>query len=78
MSNQSIAEIAEWQARCGDLSTSNEQLREERDAALTLAAEHKLKHSILWERVTELEQAIKNQQAIIDRLRLHIQQGVEL
>lgn len=78
MSNESIAEVAEWQARCGDLSTSNELLREERDSALAYAAGQSAKHAILWERVIELEQTVKDQQATIDRLRLHIQQGVEL
>lgn len=59
-----MAETLEWQARCRDLETSLETVREE----------------LLKSRLTYQALAQENKEllALIGRLRLHIQQGVEL
>jgi chromosome segregation ATPase len=65
------AEMQHWQARCDDLSTANERLREERDdAKMELIAVKAMRESL----IEELQQS----RATVDRLRLHIAQGVEL
>ena len=56
--NESLAETIEWQARCGDLQTSNEQLREERDAARKAWKDAKEISDIYWQRVLDLEKAL--------------------
>ena len=65
------AEIQHWQARCDDLSTANERLREERDIARLelIAAKAMLETS---------QENLRQANATVDRLRLHIAQGVEL
>jgi len=64
-------ELDWWQARCDELHTANERLREERDAARTTAA-------LMEAALSEAEQKMRELTALADRLRLHIQQGVEL
>ena len=66
-----VAETEAWQARCDELSIVNEQLREQRDNARSIAQR-------LEEALTQSEEKVKELSATMDRLRLHIQQGVEL
>jgi len=65
------AEKEAWQSRCDELTVANEQLREQRENARALAQG-------LEEALTQAEEKIKHLSASVDRLRLHIQQGVEL
>lgn len=62
--NEQMAETMEWQARCRDLETSLEFVREERDLARA-ALNHQQNEN-------------RELHALISRLRLHIAQGVEL
>jgi len=72
MINESEAtELEMWQARCDELQVATERLREERDNARTTAALMEAEYAKLSVTVAELH-------AQIDRLRIHIQQGVEL
>ena len=66
-----VAETEPSQARCDELSIVNEQLREQRDNARSIAQR-------LEEALTQSEEKVKELSATMDRLRLHIQQGVEL
>lgn len=66
-----VAETEAWQARCDELTIANEQLREQRETARGLAQR-------LEEALTQAEEKVKELSATVDRLRLHIQQGVEL
>jgi hypothetical protein len=66
-----MAELIEWQARCGDLSNSLETVREERDSARSSV-------DLLMHENIRLEELTRQMQGWIDRLRLHIAQGVEL
>jgi predicted nucleic acid-binding Zn-ribbon protein len=85
MSNEQRAEMYEWQARCRDLETSLQQVRDDRDEART-QRDAALKNwndavqraTFLWHRVTELEHALNAAVSERDRLRTHVQQGVEL
>jgi hypothetical protein len=72
------AEIIELQARVADLQNSLDRVREERDAARSTAV-------LLENACAEKEAMIKEYEhlthdllARVDRLQLHIQQGVEL
>ena len=65
------AEIIELQTRVAELSNALERMRNDREAALDAAQSL---HSEL--EMCRIEG--KNLKAAIDRLRLHIQQGVEL
>jgi hypothetical protein len=56
--NEGLAEMLEWQARCGDLQTVNEQLREERDFARKAWEEEKRTTALYWERILDLEKAL--------------------
>lgn len=76
--NEELAELMEWQARCSDLQTVNEQLRDERDLALREWREAKAVSELYWSRVVELESALSKANSITSRLRQHIQQGIEL
>lgn len=83
--NEGLAETLEWQARCRDLETANEQLREEReilreerDGAMEHWRINKEKNEQLWERIHALEAALHEANAKNDRLRIHLQQGIEL
>jgi prefoldin subunit 5 len=59
------------QSRVSDLSTANETLREERDEARRFLEETK-------EELEKTRQALRDALATVDRLRIHLQQGVEL
>jgi predicted nucleic acid-binding Zn-ribbon protein len=69
--HQMRAEIIELQIRVAELSSALEIVREERDNAVDAA------RSLHIELEMSKSQG-KSLQAVIDRLRLHIQQGVEL
>jgi hypothetical protein len=69
--NELVAEAIEWQTRAGDLQNAVEKLREERDAARASC-------DLLLHEIFEANSVNKEQAAIIDRLRLHIAQGIEL
>lgn len=76
--NEELAELMEWQARCSDLQTVNEQLRDERDLALREWREAKSVSELYWSRIVELESALVKANSMVSRLRLHLQQGIEL
>jgi hypothetical protein len=76
--NEELAELMEWQARCSDLQTVNEQLRDERDLALREWREAKAVSELYWSRIVELEAALGKANSVTSRLRLHLQQGIEL
>ena len=71
MTDNMRAELIMEQSRVSDLMTSNEYLREERDEARRFLIETK-------EEAEKLRSALRDALATIDRLRLHIQQGIEL
>ena len=64
-------ELEMWQARCDELHTVTEILRDERDNARTTAM-------LLEEELAKQTETVRELRAQVDRLRLHIQQGVEL
>lgn len=70
-SESDATQIEMWQARCDELQVACERLREERDSARTTAA-------LLEAEFAKHTETIRELTAHIDRLRLHIQQGVEL
>lgn len=76
--NEELAEMMEWQARCSDLQTVNEQLRDGRDLALREWMEAKSVAELYWSRIVELEAALTKANSMTSRLRAHIQQGFEL
>jgi predicted nucleic acid-binding Zn-ribbon protein len=65
------AEIIEGQTRIAELSNALDHIREERDNALDAA-------NSLHREVERMRIEVKHLQTVVDRLRLHIQQGVEL
>lgn len=71
MNDNLRAELIMEQSRVSDLMTSNEYLREERDEARRFLEETK-------EDLEKTKQALRDALATVDRLRLHIQQGIEL
>lgn len=71
MNNETMAEMAEWQARTRDLETSLEQVRTERDSARASC-------DLQMHEIMRLEEENRQLLALVGRLRLHIQQGVEL
>lgn len=71
MTDNLRAELIMEQSRVSDLMTSNEYLREERDEARRFLEETK-------EDLEKTRQALRDALATVDRLRLHIQQGIEL
>ena len=71
MTESDRAEIQYWQARTDDMQVSLERLREERDE---LAARVRELYVVNEKLVAELKAA----QVTVERLRLHLQQGVEL
>jgi len=80
-----MAELMEWQARCRDMETSKEQLREERDllraqldSAMKYLREAVTTRELYWERIVELEAALSKATAQAERLRINLQQGIEL
>lgn len=79
------AEALEWQARCRDLETSLERVREELDnykestrVAMVHINRSEQQTNEMFTRVVELERELATALSTIDRLRLHIQQGTEL
>lgn len=78
MTEEDLAEMLEWQARCRDFETSNERIREERDSLINTVVTLRQREDALVTRITELEQLSQKQQTLIDRLTIHVQQGVEL
>ena len=71
MTDNLRAELIMEQSRVSDLMTSNEYQREERDEARRFLEETK-------EDLEKTKQALRDALATVDRLRLHIQQGIEL
>lgn len=71
MTDNLRADLIMEQSRVSDLMTSNEYLREERDEARRFLTDVK-------EESEKLRTALREALGTIDRLRLHIQQGVEL
>jgi hypothetical protein len=71
MTDNLRAELIMEQSRVSDLSTANETLREERDEARRFLEEVK-------EELAKTRQALRDALATVDRLRIHLQQGVEL
>jgi anion-transporting ArsA/GET3 family ATPase len=71
MTDNLRAELIMEQSRVSDLSTANETLREERDEARRFLEETK-------EELAKTRQALRDALATVDRLRIHLQQGVEL
>lgn len=69
--NETLAAMLEAQTRIAELETVAERLRDERDRARASV------DLLLHENAT-LEEQTKTLTATIDRLRLHLQQGVEL
>lgn len=71
MNNDQIAAITEAAARVADLQNALERMREERDAARSSV-------DLLLHENSELEAKLSSATATIDRLRIHLQQGIEL
>jgi hypothetical protein len=69
--NATLAAMLEAQARIADLQNAAERLREERDAARSSV-------DLLMHECATLEERLREATATIDRLRLHLQQGVEI
>ncbi len=71
MNGQVEFELEEWQARVDELRVALDRVREERDnlkdAAASLAVE-----------LDKTKVALKTATTTVERLRLHIQQGIEL
>ena len=70
-SESEATELEMWQARCDELQVTCERLREERDSARNIAA-------LLEAEFAKQMATVADLHAQIDRLRIHIQQGVEL
>lgn len=77
MENRTL-EIIEWQERTRDLETSNERLREERESARALAIHLEAELANKEQQIAELTLMVHALHAQVDRLLLHLQQGVEL
>lgn len=63
--------VAELEQRIAELSTALEVMREDRDAKKDAA-------DSLWDELQTVRARLSQAEATVDRLRLHIQQGVEL
>ena len=63
--------VAELEQRIAELSTALEVMREDRDAKKDAA-------DSLWNELQTVRARLSQAEATVDRLRLHIQQGVEL
>lgn len=63
--------VAELEQRIAELSTALEVMREDRDAKKDAA-------DSLWAELQQVRGRLSQAEATVDRLRLHIQQGVEL
>lgn len=71
MTESQVAELAMWDARCNDLQNSLDRVREERDNALDAAKS-------LHQELEACRDRIKSLGGQLDRLRIHLQQGIEL
>lgn len=71
MTEADRAEIQYWQARTDDMQVSLERVREERDELVVRVRD-------LYSQNEILSAELRAAKAQIDRLRLHLQQGVEL
>ena len=79
MSDESTqAELQHWQARTDDMQVSIERLREERDEARLNTERARTSVDLLMAETARLEQIISDQGSRIDRLTIHLQQGIEL
>lgn len=67
-----------WQARCDEMQVSIERMRESRDEARAETDRARTSCDLLMAEITRLEHIISEQGARIDRLTLHLQQGIEL
>jgi hypothetical protein len=67
-----------WQARCDEMQVSIERLRESRDEARAETERARASCDLLMSENIRLEHVISEQGARIDRLTLHLQQGIEL
>lgn len=72
------AELQYWQARTDEMQVSIERLRESRDEARAETDRARTSCDLLMAEITRLEQLTSEQGARIDRLTLHLQQGIEL
>lgn len=72
------AELQYWQARTDEMQVSIERLRESRDEARAETDRARTSCDLLMAEITRLEQIVSEQGARIDRLTLHLQQGIEL
>ena len=72
------AEMQHWQARCDEMQVSIERMRESRDEARAETDRARTSCDLLMDEITRLEHIISEQGARIDRLTLHLQQGIEL
>jgi peptidoglycan hydrolase CwlO-like protein len=72
------AEMQHWQARCDEMQVSIERLRESRDEAREETDRARTSCDLLMAEIARLEQIISDQGSRIDRLTLHLQQGIEL
>lgn len=71
MNNDQIAAITEAAARIADLQNALERMREEREAARSSV-------DLLMHENAQLEAKLAAATATVDRLRIHLQQGIEL
>lgn len=71
MNNDQMAAITEAAARIADLQNALERMREEREAARSSV-------DLLMHENAELEAKLAVATATVDRLRIHLQQGIEL
>jgi len=79
MSDESTqAELQHWQARTDEMQVTIDRLREERDEALQHTDRARTSVDLLMAETAKLEQIISDQGARIDRLTIHLQQGIEL
>lgn len=72
------AELQHWQARCDEMQVSIDRMRESRDEARAETDRARTSCDLLMAEITRLEQIISDQGSRIDRLTLHLQQGIEL
>ena len=78
MNDDIRAEMQHWQARCDEMQVSIERLRESRDEARAETERARASCDLLMAENARLEHVISEQGARIDRLTLHLQQGIEL
>jgi hypothetical protein len=78
MSDSAQAEMQFWQARVDEMQVSVERLRESRDESRAETERARTSVDLLMAEIMRQEKIISDQSARIDRLTLHLQQGVEL